>query len=96
MAVGILVLLEAKEGKGEELGGFLEAGLELAIAEQGTVRWHAFKVDDTNYGIFDTFESEAGRQEHLNGEIAAKLGEIAGEMQASAPDIRQIDILAEK
>jgi hypothetical protein len=60
IALGLLALLEAKPGKGDELAAFLEAGRELALAEDGTVTWYAFKLGDTTYGIFDTFESSAG------------------------------------
>ncbi|MDQ2839250.1 MAG: antibiotic biosynthesis monooxygenase [Actinomycetota bacterium] len=93
---GLLALLEAKPGKGEELGAFLKQGRELAAAEQGTVTWYAFKLSDTTYGIFDTFEDEDGRQAHLNGQIPAALGEVAPDLLASAPDIRTADILAVK
>jgi hypothetical protein len=64
---GILALLEAKPGKGGDLAAFLAQGRELAAAEEGTVTWYAFKLNDTTYGIFDTFEGEDGRQAHLNG-----------------------------
>ncbi|MBO0685815.1 MAG: antibiotic biosynthesis monooxygenase, partial [Candidatus Dormibacteraeota bacterium] len=66
---GLLAILEAKPGKGEELAAFLQQGRELAVAEPGTVTWYAFKLSDTTYGIFDTFTSEDGRQAHLNGKI---------------------------
>ena len=93
---GILALLEAKPGKGDELGAFLKQGRELAVAEQGTVTWYAFKLSDTSYGIFDTFEDEDARQAHLNGEIPAALGQVAPELLASDPDIRTVDVLAVK
>jgi hypothetical protein len=67
--LGILALLKAKPGKGDDLADFLRSGREIAASEEGTVTWYAFKVDDATYGIFDTFESEEGRQAHLNGEI---------------------------
>jgi quinol monooxygenase YgiN len=91
---GLLALLEAKPGKGDELGAFLEAGRALAAAEEGTVTWYAFKIDDTKYGIFDTFADEDGRQAHLNGQIPAALGSVADDLLASAPDIRPVDIVA--
>ena len=47
VTLGILALLEAKAGKGEQLAAFLKAGRELAAAEQGTVTWYAFKISDT-------------------------------------------------
>ena len=65
--LGFLVTLEAKDGKGEELGEFLRAGREFAAAEEETVTWYAFRIDATHYGIFDTFASENGRQAHIAG-----------------------------
>ena len=94
--LGILALLEAKPGKGDDLGGFLRSGRELAVREEGTVTWYAFKVGDTTYGIFDTFETEDARQAHLNGEIPKALGQVGSELLASDPDIRTIEILAVK
>ncbi|MGI8537425.1 MAG: putative quinol monooxygenase [Mycobacteriales bacterium] len=91
---GLLALLEAKPGKGDELAAFLESGRELAAAEPGTVTWYAFKIDDTTYGIFDTFADEDGRQAHLNGQIPAALGQVAENLLAKAPDIRPVDIVA--
>ena len=58
--------------------------------------WYAFKLSDTTYGIFDTFEGEDGRQAHLNGQIPAALGQVAGDLLAKDPDIRTTDILAVK
>ena len=94
--LGILALLEAKPGKGDELGAFLEGGRSIAAAEDGTITWYAFKVSDTTYGIFDTFETEDARQAHLNGEIPKALGQVAPNLLAADPDIRPIDILAVK
>jgi quinol monooxygenase YgiN len=94
--LGILALLEAKPGKGDDLADFLRSGRELAAREKGTVTWYAFKVGDTTYGIFDTFETEDARQAHLNGEIPKALGQVASELLAADPDIRTIEILAVK
>jgi quinol monooxygenase YgiN len=93
---GLLALLEAKPGKGDELGAFLRGGRELAAAETGTATWYAFKISDTTYGIFDTFEDEDGRQAHLNGQIPAALGTVGPDLLASDPNIRSVDVLAVK
>ena len=93
---GLLALLEAKPGKGEELGDFLKQGRELAVAEGGTVTWYAFKISDTTYGIFDTFEGEEGRQAHLNGQIPAALGQVGPDLLATDPDIKTVDVIAVK
>ena len=89
-------MLEAKPGKGEELAAFLEQGRALAVAEEGTVTWYAFKVSDTTYGIFDTFENEEGRQAHLSGAIPAALGNVGPDLLARDPDIRPVDVIAVK
>jgi quinol monooxygenase YgiN len=93
---GLLALLEAKPGKGEELAAFLEQGRALAAEEDGTVTWYAFRLSDTTYGIFDTFADEDGRQAHLNGRIPAALGAVAADLLATDPDIRTTDIIAVK
>ena len=93
---GLLALLEAKPGKGEDLAAFLEQGRALAAEETGTVTWYAFRLSDTTYGIFDTFEDEDGRQAHLNGQIPAALGQFGPDLLAADPDIRQTDIIAVK
>jgi len=93
---GLLALLEAKPGKGDDLAAFLEGGRALAAAEEGTVTWYAFKISDTTYGIFDTFSDEEGRQAHLGGQIPQALGQVAPDLLAADPDIRTIDVLAVK
>jgi hypothetical protein len=94
--LGVLALLKAKEGKGSELGAFLESGRALAAAEKGTVTWYAFKISESEYGIFDTFETEDARQDHLQGEIPRALGLVAQDLLAADPDIRMIDVIAVK
>jgi quinol monooxygenase YgiN len=96
VSYGLLATLEAKPGKGADLAAFLEAGRALAAAETGTVTWYAFKMSDTTYGIFDTFEAEDGRQAHLDGQVPVELGKVADDLLAKDPDIRPIDIIAVK
>jgi quinol monooxygenase YgiN len=93
---GLLALLEAKPGKGDELAAFLEQGRALAVEEAGTVTWYAFRLSDTTYGIFDTFENEEDRQAHVNGRIPAALGQVGADLLAADPDIRTTDIIAVK
>jgi hypothetical protein len=60
------------------------------------VTWYAFKISDTAYGIFDSFETEEARAAHLNGEIPTALGQVAAELLAADPDIRPVDVIAVK
>ena len=93
---GFLALLQAKPEKGDDLAAFLEGGRALAEREEGTITWYAFKVDGTTYGIFDTFETEAARQAHLDGEIPKALAQVGPDLLAADPDIRAVEILAVK
>ena len=93
---GLLAILEAKPGKGDDLAEFLRQGRALAAEEEGTVTWYAFRLSETTYGIFDTFADEDGRQAHLNGPIPEALGQVADDLLAQPPDIRQTDVLAVK
>jgi quinol monooxygenase YgiN len=93
---GLLAILNAKPGKGDELGAFLRQGRELAAQEEGTVSWYAFRLDDTTYGIFDTFESEEAREAHMNGRIPAALQDVSSDLLAAAADIKPIDVIAVK
>jgi quinol monooxygenase YgiN len=48
------------------------------------------------FGIFDTFETEAGRKAHLSGEIAKALMANASALLAKDPVIEQVELLAVK
>ncbi len=88
--------LKAKPGKKAEVEAFLKSALPLAEAEAGTVTWYAFSEDEGSFGIFDTFETEAARQAHLDGPIAKALMSKASELLAEPPMIHKIDLLAAK
>jgi quinol monooxygenase YgiN len=96
VTLGILALLEAKAGKGDELAAFLKAGRDLAVAEEGTVTWYAFKISDTSYGIFDTFATDDARTAHINGQIPAALAQVSADLLARAPDIQPVNLVAVK
>ena len=89
--------LRAKAGKEAEVEAFLKQGAAMAQSETGTVDWYGFKQDQPGvFGIFDTFNDEAGREAHLNGEIAKALMAKADEYFAEKPMIHKITLIAEK
>ena len=92
----LLARLEAKPGKEAEVEKFLKSALPLAAAEPLTMTWYAWKIGTSTFGIFDTFEADAGRQAHLAGEIAKALMAKAGELLAKPPVIEQLDVIAAK
>ncbi len=93
---GLLARLEAKPGKEAEVEALLAGALPLARDEMATKTWYAFKIGPSTFGIFDTFEDEAGRAAHLEGEIAKALMANADRLLASPPQIEPVDVLAAK
>jgi quinol monooxygenase YgiN len=94
--LGILARMEAKAGKEDEVAAFLEGALPLVQEEPGTVTWYAIRIGPSEFGIFDSFEEEAGRQAHLSGKVAEALMARASELFVRTPDIQPVDVLASK
>jgi len=94
--VALLVRLEAKPGKEQDVEEFLRGGLPIVEGEPATIAWFAIRMGPSTYGIFDAFPDEAGRQAHLAGQVAAALMASASELFSEPPDIQQIDVLAAK
>ena len=94
--VGLLVRLEAKPGKEQEVADFLAGGLPLAQNEPATTAWFALRLGSSTFGIFDVFPHESGREAHLSGPIAAALMSKASELLAKPPVIEKLDVLAAK
>ena len=94
--VALLVRLEAKPGKEDEVAKLLISALPLANAEPATTVWFALKLGPSTFGIFDAFPDESGRQAHLAGPIAAALMAKAPELLAAPPTIEPVDVLAAK
>lgn len=95
--IGLLVIMKAKEGKEQEVKEFLLGGLSLVNAEPKTESWFAFQIDEQTFGIYDTFETEEGRQAHLKGEVAKALLANAGELLEGfdpSRDIQTVDVQA--
>ncbi len=75
--IGLLVTMKAKSGKEKDVKNFLLSGLSLVNQEPQTISWFAFQIDEKTFGIYDTFDVEAGREAHLTGEVAKALLENA-------------------
>ena len=71
--LGLLVTLKAKAGKEADLKALLIGALEMVNSEAETISWFSFQLDENTFGIYDTFETEDGRQAHLSGPVAQAL-----------------------
>jgi quinol monooxygenase YgiN len=96
MKIGLLVRIEAKPEYADQVEAKLRGAQQLAEQEQDTVAWFAFRQDATTFGVFDTFNDDQGRETHLQGPIAAALGEIAQTMLSSGPVVTPVDLLGAK
>jgi quinol monooxygenase YgiN len=92
----IWVMLKAKPGKEADVEAFLKQGAVMSNDEPQTVTWYGVKMGPGIYGVFDTFDDEAGRDTHLNGEIAKALMANASELFSNELRIEKMEILALK
>jgi quinol monooxygenase YgiN len=92
----IWVMLKAKPGKEADVEAFLKQGADMSNDEPATVTWYGVKMGPGMYGVFDTFEDEAGRDAHMNGEIAKALMANASELFSNELKIEKMEILAAK
>lgn len=93
---GLLVRLEAKPGKDAEVEEFLQSALPMVRQEAATTAWFAIRFGRSEYGIFDAFPDDAGREAHLTGSVAKALMEHADALLAEPPRIQKLDVLADK
>jgi hypothetical protein len=89
VTVGLLVRLVAKPGKEAEVTSFLEGGLALVEEEPATIAWFAIRLGPSEFGIFDAFPDDTGRQAHLggrpNGPSARAVGPATGDRTGRRP-----------
>ena len=93
--VALLVRLEAKPGKEQEVAELLSGGLPMFEEEPATTAWLGVRFGVTTFGIFGVFPEQAGRQAHLTSRVAAALKENA-HLFEEAPSIETADVLAAK
>lgn len=91
----IFAKITAKEGKEKEVEEFLRSAKGLILEEEGTINWYAVKIGELEYGIFDTFQDNTGRLEHLHGKVAKALVERAPDLFMAMPNIERFDIIAD-
>ncbi len=93
---GWLAHMEAKPGQQAGLEAMLGGALPLAQAQSSTRTWYAFKLGPTTFDIFDSFDDAAGRQAHLEGEIAKALMDKADRLLAKPRRIDNVQVVASK
>ena len=92
---GLLARIEAASGKEDELEKLLVDAQAIVDAEPATTAWFALRFGHGEFGIFDAFPDQAGRQAHLDGGVVAALQEHA-DLLDDEPLIEPVDVLADK
>lgn len=92
---GLLARIEAAPGKEAELETLLAGARSIVDAEPATTAWFALRFGHGEYGIFDAFPDDDGRQAHLGGGVVAALGDNADLLDGD-PHIEPVDVLADK
>jgi hypothetical protein len=95
-AFGFFVEFEAREGKEDDVAQFLADAESLVLNEPDTLAWFAFRLGARTFRIFDAFETEAGRQAHLQGRVREAIEARGDELFASVPLITPVDLIATK
>lgn len=90
---GLLVRMQAKPGKEQDVTDFLEGGRSLVEQEPATTAWFAVRLGAGEFAIFDVFPDDSGRQAHLTGAVAKALGEKGPELFEGTPTIEEVDVL---
>lgn len=93
--VGLLVRIEAKPDKLDEVESMLRAALAQVRQETATTAWFALRLGPTTFGVFDAFPDEAGRQAHLEAGAGA-LRAAAPALFTETPAIEYVDVIAAK
>lgn len=94
--VALYVRVVAKPGKEQAVADFLRSAQSIVENEPGTISWYAIQEGPAEFSIFDTFDDDAGRDAHLNGEVAKALMGRADDLFSEPPAIHKLDILASK
>jgi quinol monooxygenase YgiN len=94
---GLLVRLDVKAGyDGARAEDVLRSALAKGRAEPATTAWFAIRLGRSEYGIFDVFPDDAGREAHLAGPVTQALLDAGGSVFAGALPIQEFDVLADK
>lgn len=96
VAYGFLVEFEAREGKEADVARFLTDAKTLVDAEPETIAWFSFQYGPRSFRIFDAFDTEEGREAHLQGQVRDQIVARADELFTEFPTITPVDLLAAK
>ncbi|MBY4013308.1 antibiotic biosynthesis monooxygenase [Rhodococcus fascians] len=89
---GTLIHLVAREGKQDEVAAILGEALGSVARDPQTATWYAYRITNTEFGIFGSSESKAplGQDGH------PVLTRLSDDLLAHAPSMQSFDVLVSK
>src|ERR1700752_4557672 len=69
----LLARFESRTDNDDDVRHLLVSAQPLVASEPATAAWFALRFGRGDYGIFDVFTDEAGREAHLTGAVARAL-----------------------
>lgn len=93
---GILIRLEVKSGKDDDVETFLRATNPMIQQEENTKAWFGIRFGKSEYGIVGMFESEEAREKLLSGSTAKILTQQINTLFSEPPRVQRLDVLARK
>jgi quinol monooxygenase YgiN len=93
---GLLLTFKAKAGHGQAVEEFFQYAHEVVNGEHTTTAWFAMRADDGEYAIFDVFPGNEDRFLHLMGHVPRELAKQAFTLLGSLPELKMLNIQAEK
>lgn len=91
-----MISIKAKPDQAEVVAKLLKEAVEMATEQKQTLSWYSFRIDKDTFGIFDSFNDEAGREAYLTGEIAKALKDKTEVLLVQPPETTKIEILSSK
>ena len=96
VTTGLLIRMQAQEGKEAEVVRFLSDVIPIVEAEPDTTALFAVQFGPSEFGVINAFPDEKGLQAHVAGHAGGALSEQAAQLFAAPPTIEPLRILASK
>jgi quinol monooxygenase YgiN len=95
VTVGLLVRLEAKPGREDEVASRLASAVAMVNNEAGTPVWLGVRFGPTAFGVLDAFPDDDARQAHLSANLGA-LQAAAAQLCVAPPTVEPFGVVAAK
>ena len=95
LTVGLMVRIEAKPDKVDEVEAMLHRACGVIEQEERTPVWFALRLGPSTFAVFDAFADDTARQAHLDAHGDA-LRRAAPTLFADEASIDRVDVVAAK